>query len=234
MQFAFCKTFTVGYPFLYTRHAIRCRNKTRTHRFFGVLQQIHQYIVLLPVGYDDGNTLIRHFAGNGRLGQHASPAETRFLHPDIVGQVFPLLHLSDDPGTGSRRRAVINTVDIAQDNQRLHVHHGSNHARKLIIVGKHQFRHRNGIIFVYNRNDSVFQHHHHAVALVEIMTTRGKTLLCGEHLPHGNVILTKEFIITVYQFRLSHSRKKLPLVNTVQLLGRFDFTPSRSDCPRRD
>ena len=75
--------------------------KTRTHRFFGVLQQIHQYIVLLPVGYDDGNTLIRHFAGNGRLGQHASPAETRFLRPDIVGQVFPLLHLSDDPAPGA-------------------------------------------------------------------------------------------------------------------------------------
>ena len=97
----FAKPSLWATPFLYTRHAIRCRNKTRTHRFFGVLQQVHQYIVLLPVGYDDGNTLIRHFAGNGRLGQHASPAETRFLRPDIVGQVFPLLHLSDDRAPGA-------------------------------------------------------------------------------------------------------------------------------------
>ena len=43
-----------------------------------------------------------------------------------------------------------------------------------------------------------------------------KAFLSRQHLTYGNTVLPKQFIITVYQLSLSHCRKKLPLVHTVQ------------------
>ena len=79
-----------------------------------MLQQIDQNMVFLAVGYNDGNALIGHLAGNGSLGQHAAPAESRFLRLYIVRKILSLLHLPYHLRTGVRRRTIVYAVNIAQ------------------------------------------------------------------------------------------------------------------------
>ena len=110
---------------------------------------------------------------------------------------------------------VINSVNIAQYHQRLHIHHGSHQSGQLIIIGKHQFRNTDGIIFIHNRQHPILQHHHHAVALVQIVTTGGETFFHGQHLTYSDVMLTKQFIITINQFGLTNGRKQLSLIDMI-------------------
>ena len=82
-----------GNPLFHAGYSAFCRNKARTNRLCRMLQQIDQNMVFLAVGYNDGNALIGHLAGNGSLGQHAAPAESRFLRLYIVRKILSLLHL---------------------------------------------------------------------------------------------------------------------------------------------
>ena len=59
----------------------------------------------------------------------------------------------------------------------------------------------------YDRYDTVLQHHHHTVALVQVMTARAKTFFRSQHLPDGNTVFTKQLIVTVDQLCLPHRRE---------------------------
>ena len=224
----------MGNPFLYTRHDFGRRNETGTDCLSGMLQQIEQDVFLFSVGYDDGNTFVGHLPGNGSLGKHASSAETGLLGLDIVGQIFSVFHLTYHRRTRLRRRTVVNAVDVTQDNQSLNIEHRSNHTRQFVIVSKHQFGNGYGIVFVYDRDDSGFQHHPHTVTLVQIMTAGSKTFLGCQHLPYGNAVFAKQFIVPVNQLCLSHSRIQLTLCHAVEFPRHLDLAASRSDRSRRN
>ena len=63
----------------------------------------------------------------------------------------------------------IYTVDIAENHQRLAAHHRGEKPRQLVVVGKHQFGHRYGVVFIYHGYDIVVEHHLHAMFLIEVM-----------------------------------------------------------------
>ena len=84
VQFSFSESFTVSNPFLDTRHIRVCRNEPGTHSLFGMLQNINQDIVLLPIGDDYRNAFISNFTGYCRLREHTSSPETGFLGLYIV------------------------------------------------------------------------------------------------------------------------------------------------------
>lgn len=82
-----------GNPLFHAGYSAFCRNKACTNRLCRMLQQIDQNMVFLAVGYNDGNALIGHLAGNGSLCQHTAPAESRFLRLYIVRKILSLLYL---------------------------------------------------------------------------------------------------------------------------------------------
>ena len=49
-----------------------------------------------------------------------------------------MLYLTDDFRCRVGRRAVVDAVDIAEDNQDLRIHHGSYQSGELVIIGEHQ------------------------------------------------------------------------------------------------
>ena len=116
------------------------------------------------------------------------------------------MNVGYEPCAGAERVTVIYSVDIAQYYQRLHSHHRGYEPRKLVIVGKHQFGHRHGVVLVYDGNDIVGKHHIHAVLLIEIVTTCGEILLCGENLSARNAVVAKQLIVTVDELCLSYRR----------------------------
>ena len=118
----------MGNPFLHTRHLALRWHETGTHRGFGILQQFEQDIVLLSVSYDDFNTFIGHLPGNGSLGQHPSPSETGFLRLDIVGQVLTRFHFPNHLCALCSWRTIVNAIDVAKDDECLHIHHCRNHS----------------------------------------------------------------------------------------------------------
>lgn len=155
------------------------------------MQQVYKDIVALAVGDDNGNSLIGHFTGNIGFGEHASASETGFGSLYVRGQVFAVLYLTDDFRCRVGRRAVVDAVDVAEDNQDLRIHHGSYQSGELVIIGEHQFADGNGIVLVDNGNHSVFQHYGHAVFLVEIVAAGSEVLFHGEHLPHRDAVFTE-------------------------------------------
>lgn len=104
---------------------------------------------------------------------------------------------------------VVDAVDVAENDEGFGSHHGGNHAREFIVVGEHQFGYRHRVVFVDNGYHTVFEHHLHAVFLVEIVAACGKTLFHGEHLAAGNAVFAEEFVVAVDEFGLAHSRKEL-------------------------
>ena len=102
-----------------------------------------------------------------------------------------MLYLTDDFRCRVGRRAVVDAVDIAEDNQDLRIHHGSYQSGELVIIGEHQFADGNGIVLVDNGNYSVFQHDGHAVLLVEVVAAGTEILFHGEYLPYGDAMLAE-------------------------------------------
>ena len=193
-------------------------------RLVGMFQQIGQDPVLHTVGNDDLDALLGHLGGDGRLGQHAAAAETAPAELDITAQVLARLNPPDDLRPGHLRISVIDTVDIAQDNQYIRRHHRSDHPRKFIIVRKHQFRDAHGIVLVDDGDDIAAQHHLHAVTLVEIFPAGGEILLHRQDLTGMDAVFGEKLPVMRHQAHLSDGGKELALLHFVQFVLGFDET----------
>ena len=111
--------------------------------------------------------------------------------------------------------AVVHAINIAQYHQCLALHHGGNQSGKFIIVGKHEFGNRNGIVFVHNRNHPVSQHGVHAMALIEVVVASGKTLFHGEHLPASEGAVAEKIVVAINEAHLPHCRKEHPFAHRI-------------------
>ena len=116
---------------------------------------------------------------------------------DVLREVFRGFHTADDLRCGVGGRAVVDAVDVAQDNERLGVHHGRDEPRELVVVGEHQFGDRDGVVLVDDRQHAVGEHRLHAVALVEVLPPCGEALLGGEHLPADDAVFVEEVVVAV-------------------------------------
>ena len=191
-------------PLLHARHAALSRSKARTHHAAGPQHQVGQHVLAPPVGNDYLDALVGHLAGHATLGHHAAAPEARLFRADILLQVPVRLHLADNLRARRARRTVIDAVHVAQDDQCLHVHHRGDKPGKFVVVREHQLRDADRVVLVHDGNHPVFEHHHHAVALVQVVAARPEVLLHGKHLSHGQMVLAEQLIVAVDKLGLPH------------------------------
>ncbi len=136
---------------------------------------------------------------------------------------------------GSAGDTVVDAVDVAQDDERLGVHHRRHEAREFVVVGEHQFGDRDRVVLVDDRDDARREHRLHAVALVEVLAPRGEALLGGEHLPADDAVFVEEVVVAVQQLHLSDGREELARRNGVDASDPgFEDAAARGHGPRRD
>ena len=131
--------------------------------------------------------------------------------------VVARLHPGYEARGGVGRVAGVEAVDVAEYDERVAVEHSRDETGKLVVVGEHQFGYAHGVVLVDNRYDAVSQHHHHAVALVEIMSARGETLLHGQHLADVDAPVAEKVVVAVDELDLPHGRKELARIDIVEL-----------------
>ena len=214
---AFGETFAVGYPALEARSGHCGGGELGANGVAFARYDVGQYVVALAVGNDYSYPLVGHLTGDTVFGYHASAAEARTLGHDVVGEVEVGVDTAYHLGAGLTRVAVVDAVDVAEYDERVAVEHGGHESRQLVVVGEHQFGHADGIVLVDNGYDAVAQHHHHAVALVEIVAARGEALLHGEHLTDVDTPVAEQVVVAVDELYLSDSRKELAGVDIVEL-----------------
>ena len=143
--------------------------------------------------------------------------------------------MADHLRRGVGGRAVVDAVDVAQDNQRFGLHHGRHESRKFVVVGEHQLGDRDGVVLVDDWDHAVGEHDLHAVALVEILPPCGEALLGGEHLPADDAVFVEEVVVAVQQLHLTYGREELAGrygVDAARAL--FEDAAARSHGARRD
>ena len=224
----------MGDPFFDLRDRSRGRNEARRDDFGSFGQQLRQDVVSFAVRHDYLDPFVGHLHRDSAFGQHTSAAELRFPGADVLRQVVALrADLPQYARCGVCRVAVVDAVDVAEDNQRLDVHHRGDQARQLVVVGEHQFRQRDRVVLVDDRDHAVFEHHRHAVLLVQVVAPRRKVLFGRQHLSAGDAVFAEQLVVVVDQLHLSDGRKELAGRNGIQFPLRLQLVASRCDGPRR-
>ena len=101
------------------------------------------------------------------------------------------------------------TVHIAQYDKKFRLHHTCHKTAQFIVIGKHKFLYRYGVILIYHRYHAVVQHGCHTTHLVGIECLIHKVLLCGKNLANSYAVLLEQLIVMVNELGLADSRKQL-------------------------
>ena len=152
------------------------------------------------VGYPHGDSLRCHLAGYACLGGHAPSAQAGLFPTDVGRKVLVRLHLAYQPCFGVRRQSGVDAVDVAQDDERVDIHHRGDESGEFVVVRKHQFGDRNRVVLVHDGQHAAAEHHVHAGTLVQVVAARGKALFRGEHLAHGNAMFAEELTVQVSSY----------------------------------
>ena len=226
----------MGYPLLDARDRCFGRSKAGERQVLAAVEALNesrQDALTASVGYNHRYALFGHLTRNAGFGEHTTAPETRLSALDVFFEFHLRSYFAQHGRLGVVGVAVVYTVDVAQYHKQLSIHHGSNEARELIVVGKHKFGYRYRIVLVDDRNHIVFEHYAHTALLIEIMTASAKTFLGGEHLTHHYVVLAKELVVAIYQLCLTHSREELSLLHAVEFFESLHFAKARSHSARR-
>ncbi len=235
VQGPFGEALAAGDPLLDPRSGAGRRLETCAHDIAAREDQIGQDAVAAAVGDHDLDALARDARRDAAFGRHAPAAARGACGVDILREVAARSHAADDLRRGVRGRSVVDAVDVAQDDERLGVHHRGHEAREFVVVGEHQFGDRDGVVLVDDRDDARGEHRLHAVALVEVLAPRGEALLGGEHLPADDAVFVEEVVIAVQQLHLSDGREELARRNGVDASDPgFEDAAARGHGPRRD
>lgn len=185
--------------------------------------------VFFSVGDDDLDAFASNFAGDIAFCGHTTAPKRGFCGLNVLGEVLVWKDFLNHFGIWRGGVAVVDAVDIAKDNERLHIHHGSNKPGELVVVGEHQFGDGDGIVFVNNRDNAVVEHLSDAIFLVEIVAARAEILFGGEHLPTEQIVLTEQLVITLDKARLPYGRKNLTGGNGIQLVLKLELAATGSN-----
>ena len=156
------------YPLLHARDRSVGRGEARAERLFWVQVEVCENVLTLAVGYQYLYALIGHLAGDACLGEHAPTPEVRLAGLYVGGQIVCRTYLPYHLSLRVRRVSVIDAIYVAQYDERLCIHHGGYQAAQLIVIRKHQLRHRDGIVLIDYGNHTIGQHHVHAALLIEV------------------------------------------------------------------
>ena len=107
------------------------------------------------------------------------------------------LHNRDKSHSLITGTAIIESVDIAQQNQRVGMHKACYESGELIVIGEHQLGDAHGIVLIDYRKNSVREHHFHTSAHILAMLLRVEIGLLRQHLSYGDMVLAKEIIVAV-------------------------------------
>ena len=91
--------------------------------------------------------------------------------------------------------AVVDAVDIAQQDECVGLHHLSDEAAQLVVICEHQLSDADGVVLVDDGDDTIFQHHPHAGLLIAVLLTRLEVLLHGQYLSDMDMVLTEQVVI---------------------------------------
>ena len=183
-----------------------------------MLGQVDEDVVGLSVGDDNLDAFVCHFACNMRFSDHSATSEATLLIDNIFSQIAVVVDHWYDARAGFLRISVVDAVDVTQDDKRVAIQHGGDEPRKLVVVGEHQFGDTHRVVFIDNGNDTVFKHHLHTCALVEILAACGEALFHREHLTYMAAILTEKVVVESHEFHLAKSREELSLLYAVELV----------------
>ena len=107
------------------------------------------------------------------------------------------LHYRDKRHTLIAGTAIIESVDIAQQDQRVGMHKACYESGEFIVVCKHQLGDTHCVVLVDYRKNSVREHHFHTSAHILAMLLRVEIGLLRQHLPYRDMVLAKEVIVAV-------------------------------------
>ena len=147
----------------------------------------------------------------------AASAEAALGGLYVLVDVVAIVHDWDDARTLIFGVAIVESVDVGEDNQRLCVHHSRYQTGELVVVGKHQFSDAHGIVLIDDGHDAALKHHCEAGPLVEVFVACGEVLFHGEHLTDVNVVFTKQIVVEIHEFHLTDGGEQLALFDAVEL-----------------
>ena len=125
MYLAFGKAFGVGNPLLYAADRLVRRDEACADGLATFGEQVYQDVVFLAVGDDDRDAFVRHLLRNAAFRQHTAAAERRLAGLHVFRQIFLApVYLADDGCRRIGRIAVVYPIDVAQDDEGVHAHHG--------------------------------------------------------------------------------------------------------------
>ena len=123
---------------------------------------------------------------------------------------------------------IVDAVNIAEQYQRVCLHHLGDEAAEFVVIGKHQLGDADGVVLIDDRQHVVLKHHGHTSTLVTVLLAWLEVLLHRQHLAHVYVVLTEQVIVETNKFYLTESRVQLSLFHGVQLMLHFQFPTSAS------
>ena len=204
------------------------------HRLHGFCGQFDENIGGLPVGDNHLDALLGHLACDIGLGEHSPAPESAFGVLYVFAQVAVVVYHRYDTRLRILRIAIEAAIHIAQDDERVGIHHRSDESGEFVIVGEHQLRYAHRVVLVDNGNDTVFEHYRHASTLVEVFAAGGETLLHGEHLPHVQVVFTEKIVVETDEFHLPQGGVELSLGHAVEFARHFQLVATAGHSPRGD
>src|SRR5574344_1620722 len=185
--------------------------------------EVDEDILALAIGDDDLDARLLHTGGSGVFGMHTASAECALLSLDIFAEVATRGY----DGNNLRLRVIgmtgEDTVDIAQKDEHVGIHHLGNKSAEFVIISEHKFGDANGVVLVDDRYHSVLKHYGHTSLLVVILLTRIEVLLHRQNLSDMQMVLAEEVIIQTDELHLTKSREQLPLLHGVEIVIHLQF-----------
>ena len=99
----------------------------------------------------------------------------------------------------------VDTVDIAQKNEHVGLHHLGYQSTQFIVVGKHKFGDAHSVVLVDDWYYIVFEHHCHTSLLVFILLSRVEVFLHSQNLSDVQMMLAEKVVVKTNELHLTKS-----------------------------
>ena len=160
-----------------------------------ICEKVDEDILPLAIGNDHLYARLLHTGGSGVFGMHTATAKCALLSLDIFAEVATRGH----KGNNLRLRVVgltgEDTVDIAQQDEHVGMHHLGNKSAEFVIISEHKFGDANSVVLVDDWYYIVFEHHCHTSLLVFILLSRVEVFLHSQNLSDVQMMLAEKVVV---------------------------------------
>ena len=190
--------------------------------------EVDEDILSLAVGDNDLDARLLNAGGGGVFGMHAASAECALLRLNIFAEVTLWGYNGDNLRFGVIGMTGEDTIDVAQQDEHVSLHHLGNQSAEFVVVGEHKLSDAHGVVLVDDRNHPILEHYGHTSLLILILLSRIEVFLHSQNLSDVQMMLTEEVIIKPDELHLTESLEQLTLLHRVEVVIHLQFAPAAS------